>query len=293
MNINNIVITSHSKRIRKFIDDYFPNFNKNKRIMNCGILLLSNDIYNDNIVNIKMIYQGESDPQENRKKENYYTPDDFNNLNLTSKTLIIPPNINIILIRHAQGYHNLNNTLFKKIMAINNNEILKDPQLTDVGIKQASNAGIFLKNNYPFILNNSIFCCSILLRTRETMSLILKELNIFGSTNMINLDNNINNQQIYVLPSSHEISNFIMPEKFVIKTGQCNNKVTNRLLYKCDFINHDDGIHNFNWDYYSKYKNNNSLKHINMIYESYLICAYLLKKDDNYVNSLRVMFEYQ
>jgi hypothetical protein len=179
-------------------------------------------------------------------------------------------------------------------MAINNNEILKDPQLTDVGIVQASNAGLFLKNNYPFILMNSVFCCSILLRTRETMSLILKELNIFGTSNIINFGNsNTINQQIYVLPSSHEISNFIMPEKFVIKTGQCTNKITNRLLYKCDFITHDDGIHNFNWDYYSKYKNNNSSKHINMIYESYLICAYLLKKDDDYVNSLRLMFENQ
>ncbi len=285
MNINNIVITSHSKRIRKFIDDYFPNFNKNKRIMNCGVLLLSNDSNNNidndiNVVNIKMLYQGESDPEEKREKKLYYTVDEFNNLDLKSTRLVLPQNINILLIRHAQGFHNLNNTLFKKIAAINNNEILKDPQLTDLGIKQAANAGVFLKNNYPYIFTNTVFFCSILLRTRETMSLILKELKLFGT-------------EVYILPSSHEISNFIVPEKFIIKSGQCTNKITDRILYKCDFINHDDGVHNFNWDYYSKYKKTDKSKHINMLYESFLICAYLLKKQDDYVNSLRLMFESQ
>ena len=115
-----------------------------------------------------------------------------------------------------------------------------------------------------------------MLRTRETISLILDEFNLL-------------NQEIIVLPQSHEISNFIIPESFVLNNGQCINKSTNRILYKCDFTTSKDsknGIYKFNWNYFSKIKSN-KLKLTNMLYEAYIIYAMILQKDNNYIDWLR------
>ena len=38
MIVKNIVITSHSKRMRLFVGDYFTNFNKDKKFMNCAVV---------------------------------------------------------------------------------------------------------------------------------------------------------------------------------------------------------------------------------------------------------------
>ena len=276
MNIENIVITSHSKRIRKFIDDYFLNFNINKRFMNCAILVMNTVMNNPSEINIKLIYRGESDINEQRDNTLYYDIDEFNNLNLKSTKLIIPPGLNIYFIRHAQGFHNLNNTILKKIDSISKQNILRDPQLTLIGNEQAKRTGQFLLNNIPDITKKTLYFCSILLRTRETISNILSELNIV-------------NQNIYVLPCSHEISNFKLPESFIINNGKCINKVCNRLVYKCDMISSKNGVHKFIWDYFSKIKNNkdNKCSQTNMVYESYLMYASIINKDDEYVNLLR------
>jgi hypothetical protein len=266
-----IILVSHSKRIRKFIDQFFDNFDINKRFMNCAILKLYND--DNNFVNIKLIYKGDLDPSENRARDIYYDIDEFNSFNYKTKKLVMPNNVNIYLIRHAQGYHNLNNTLIKKIKSLNNNHILKDPQLTEKGKIQAKNTGLFLKN----IINNNILCfCSILLRTRETISLILNQFDF----NKIKF-----NKEIYVLPGAHEITNFIIPELFIINNGQCVNKYSNRILYNCDFIINDINIFKFNWNYYSYIKKNN-IKFSNMIYEIYLLISFN-KYNETFTDNLR------
>ena len=276
MNIENIVITSHSKRIRQFINNYFDNFNINKRFMNCGILLMNANINNHKEINIKLVYRGESDINEKREPSLYYDIDEFNNLNLKSTKLIIPVGLNIYFIRHAQGFHNLNNTIIKKLDSIKKKYILKDPQLTLIGNEQAKRTGQFLLNNIPNITIKTLYMCSILLRTRETISNILSELNIF-------------NQDIYVLPCSHEISNFKLPENFIINSGKCINKVSNRFVYKCDVITSKNGVHRFIWDYFSKIKkdNDNKCSQTNMVYEAYLLYALIINKDDEFVNLLR------
>jgi hypothetical protein len=224
MIVKNIVITSHSKRMRLFVGDYFTNFNKDKKFMNCAIIVIYTDVLNPKETKIKMIYRGEIDKNEDKDLKLYYDVDEFNNLNLKSTRLMVPPGINIYIIRHAQGFHNLNNTLYKRLQAIQNKEILKDPQLTLKGHQQAKNAGKFLLENYPEIKEDTLYFCSVLLRTRETISNILEELKLFK-------------QEVIILPCSHEISNFKLPEDFIINNGKCGDNYCSRLVYKCDFIN--------------------------------------------------------
>ncbi len=235
--------------------------------------LLKSKLDNPTIATIQIIYNGESDPNEKRDTKLYYNLNDFNLLNLESSKLIIPSGLNVFLIRHAQGYHNLNNTIIQKIKSFDNKHILKDPQLTTLGIQQAKNCGKFLKDYHINIKQNSIYFCSILLRTRETISEILNELDV-------------RDQEVIILPQSHEISNFIIPEKFIMNNGQCNNDVANRILYKCDFNTGNNGIYHFNWDYYSKIKNKKT-KLSHMLYEAYIIIAMMKNKDDKYINELR------
>jgi hypothetical protein len=279
MIVQNIVITSHSKRMRLFIGDYFTHFNKNKKFMNCAIILIYSDNLNQKEVKIKMIYRGEIDKNENKDINLYYDVNEFNNLNLKSTKLIIPPGLNIYLIRHGQGFHNLNNTLMKRLKAMNNKEILKDPQLTLKGIQQSKNVGKFLFQNYPDIKNNTLYFCSVLLRTRETITNILGELNLF-------------NQEIIILPCSHEISNFKLPEDIIINTGKCKDNYCSRLVYKCDFINNTNGIYNFNWDYYKKLNVVNICKLTNMLYKAYIIYAMILNKDELYIDNLKKKLQY-
>jgi hypothetical protein len=279
MIVKNIVITSHSKRMRLFIGDYFYNFNKDKKFMNCAVILINTDILNPKETKIKMIYRGEIDNNEDKDLNLYYDIDEFNNLNLKSTRLIVPPGLNIYIIRHAQGFHNLNNTIAKRLKAMNNKEILKDPQLTLIGHNQAKNAGKFLIQNYPEIKNNTLYFCSVLLRTRETISNILGELNL-------------SNQEVIILPCSHEISNFKLPEELIINTGKCKDSYCSRLVYKCDFINNNNNIHNFNWDYYNKLNVVNICKLTNMLYKAYIIYAMILNKDEKYINNLKKRLQY-
>jgi hypothetical protein len=279
MIVKNIIITSHSKRMRLFVGDYFYNFNKDRKFMNCAIILIYCESSNPKETRIKMIYRGDIDKNENKDLNLYYDVDEFNNLNLKSTRLIIPPGLNIYLIRHAQGFHNLNNTIAKKLKAMNNKKILKDPQLTLKGHVQAKNAGIFLLQNYPDIKKNTLYFCSVLLRTRETITNILGELNLY-------------NQEIIVLPCSHEISNFKLPEDIIINTGKCENNYCSRLVYKCDFINNSNGRYNFNWDYYKKLNKVNICKLTNMLYKAYIVYAMMINKDDIYVDNLKKMLQY-
>lgn len=276
MNKRNIIIVSHSKRLRQFISKYFINFNRKKRFKNCAIL----HIFFDNInTKIKLIYDGEIDKSENRNDNEYYKINTFNKLNIFSNRLIVPENINIFIIRHAQGYHNANNTLIKKVFANFNSKILKDPQLTDIGINQAKKSGEFL-NKY-FIDNklNKKLCilfCSVLLRTRETLNIILDQMNIFDN-------------ELIILPMSNEITNFTIPEHLIINKHMCTNDKTQRLIYKCDtIIDKNNNSRHINWKYFYEFKKNIDNKiDTNMIYQMYIIVAKISNKSDEYINYLQ------
>lgn len=276
MDKRNIIIVSHSKRLKQFVSKYFINFNRRKRFKNCAIL----HIFFDNInTKIRLIYDGEIDKDENRNVNAYYKIDMFNKLNIFSNKLIVPENINIFIIRHAQGYHNANNTLIKKFVANFDKKILRDPQLTDIGISQAKKSGEFL-NKY-FIDNklNKQLCilfCSVLLRTRETLNIILDNMKIYY-------------KELIILPLSHEITNFTIPEHLIIDRHMCKNNETQRLIYKCDTIaDNNNNLRQINWKYFYEFKKNinYNIHDTNMIYQMYIIVAKILNKSDEYINNL-------
>lgn len=278
----NLLIVSHSKRIRKLLYNYFINFDMKKRFKNCSILLINFNKLTEK-TEIKLIYNGELDTNENRPDKNYYDINTFNNLGVYSDKLIVPDNINIFLIRHAQGYHNYNNTLYRKAIDYFEQKSLKDPQLTKVGKIQATNCGIFLNNyinQHNIDKTKFILFCSILLRTRETINNILDELAIFND--------------IYILPCSQEISHIKFPEILKANNGKCTSNPTDRILYQCDYV--FSKMHkprNIIWDHYkdfndfNDFKDNHMCNKTNMIYEAYIIFVKLNFDDKEYIENIR------
>ena len=272
-NINNeyrnILIASHSKRIRAFLYKNFKNFQKRYRFRNCAILKI---YFDENIQKtlIKLIYVGNTDKNENRKDSSYYTCDYFNNLNIYSDTLIVPNNINVFLIRHAQGYHNANNTFFKKFIASFDSKILKDPQLTKFGIIQSEKAGEYLDKYFEENKLNKKLCinfCSVLLRTRETLNIILDKMKIYD-------------KDMIILPCSNEIASFDEKEYIAFDNHMCRNDENQRELYKCDYIKGKEKNRNINWIYFNEFKQEyNKKDDVNMIYQTYDILRKILKKN--------------
>jgi broad specificity phosphatase PhoE len=277
----NIIIISHSRRMRKILKDYFINY-LNKRFKNCCILLIKFDI-NLRKTTIKIIYEGKIDKNEKRNNDIYYTKDKFNSLDIYSDKLIVPENINIFIIRHAQGYHNLTHSIIDKTINktkiffnLTENVELKDPQLTNAGIDQAKECGLIL-NKYIIDNNldkNKFLCfCSILYRTRQTIKYIL-------SNCILNISN------IYVLPCNQELSNINNENK--ISYGRCKNGHEQE-LYECKYIDLDidldindikDTKKNIHWNYYINFKENNNIcSGTNMIYETYLLFAEMNNQD--------------
>jgi broad specificity phosphatase PhoE len=263
----NILIVSHSKRVRSFLHKNFLNVEKKLRLRNCAIIKIFYDNSNNNTY-AKLIYSGETDTNENRKVSSYYTESHFNDLDIYSNTLIVPDNVNIFLIRHAQGYHNANNTVFKKFVASFNWNILKDPQLTKLGNIQAKNAGNFLKMYFREYNLNKKLCinfCSVLLRTRETINNILDVLEIYD-------------KDIIILPCSNEIASFNEPEHIGYDNHMCKADEKQRQVYKCDNIGNNI-IRNINWTYFEEFKKNyNNSDDVNMIYQTYDIIKKILNK---------------
>ena len=257
----NIILVSHSKRIRAFIYKNFNNFHKKYRFRNCAIIHIYFDIITKRTI-IKLIYTGETDKNENRKDTSYYTIEYFNNLDIFSESLIVPENLNIFIIRHAQGYHNANNTFLKKFIASFNTKILRDPQLTNIGESQAEKAGNYLDSFFEKNKLNKKLCitfCSVLLRTRETLNIILDKMKIFN-TDMI------------ILPCSNEIASFDEKEYIGFDNHMCKNDQNLRQIYKCDIIKGAEKERKINWIYFNEFKKEyNNKDDINMVYQMYNI----------------------
>ena len=268
--MNNIIITTHSKRLRQLINKYFYNFNKKLHFMNCCILKLnSNNDDSNYIVKCEMIYEGILDKLEERNIKKYYNADLFNSSNIFSNTLQIPPNVSIYLIRHAQGYHNLNSGMSRYIKIAHYNTILKDPQLTQIGIAQALECGIKLKLHIKSNSKNYFFC-SKFLRTRETLSNIMSILNI--------------NDKIRVLHYTHEIKDLKgndFKDFYENKHNLCKID-SDRENQRCDRVNNID----IDWKYFDRdLEKINFNFNSNMIYEAFFIIGKL-----NNVNNDKIKF---
>jgi broad specificity phosphatase PhoE len=272
--MNNIIITTHSKRLRQFINKYFYNFNKKLHFMNCCVIKLKSQENNGNYkVDAEIIYEGELDKYEDRKVDTYYDLKKFNSKNIFSDSIQIPLNVTIYLIRHAQGYHNLNSGLSRYIKIAHTNLILKDPQLTQIGITQALNCGAELKK-YINSSNKNYFFCSKFLRTRETMSYIMSMLNI--------------NDKIRVLHYTHEIKSLKaddFKDFYENKHNQCKID-SDREKQKCDKVNNIK----IDWKYFDKdLENVNFNYNSNMLYEAYFIIGKINKRDNEKLNLIKNM----
>ena len=257
----NIIIVSHSNRMRCFMKRFFDRFDINKRFMNCAIIKICNK---NNNIKAELIYSGELDNEEDKDNEKYYTYKNYRTL--TTNKLNIPENMIYYIVRHGQGYHNLANSILDKILYAFESPYFNDPNLTNKGFEQSRHAGIFL-NNYINKEYTTIFFCSKLLRTRETISEIMDQMGF--------MKNNI-----YILPSSHEImlierNGLCDGNQFLPEIGHNvgiipkNNHETKKLKFLQ--INNKKII----WYFYDKFYNKNKLcRHTNMLYEA----IYILNK---------------
>ena len=244
--MNIIICGTHNNRLKCFF--YNINKNKSKHFKNCAVIKC---FKNNNILNFNMIYSGEG-----KDNINVWTVEEFNNMSY-STYIPIPDYTEIYLIRHGMGFHN---------QSIINNMIYKDAKLNDTGINQAINCGNFLNTyfeNYSKYPINYYFEASHLIRTQQTISLIIKQLNI--------------NNSIYISPCTHEIiySNSGNCDSLLINKIQPNSNIPN-CSYN-DVVNNDVVINEsckivnnieINWDYYiTFYKNNKKCSNTNMINE--------------------------
>lgn len=280
----NIFIGTHSKRLRCFVKQYFHNKKLELKFKNCSILKISPVSFgkDEYYAKIEMIHDGYLDPNEFKLESNYYKIDEFNKLGLKSYKLCIPDNANIYLIRHAQGYHNINSSIFDKIILLFNPKHLIDPFLTEVGQHQAKLTGQILNN---YLINKgeteykSLFCCSKLLRTRETLSTIMNQIKK-------------NYNSIYIIPCAHELifvesyescdDNNIIPD-FSESLGVTPKTMEDKLKYKYYEIDNKQVI----WTYYNKFyhSKNKKCKNTNMIYETYYIISDLVDEDTTLLES--------
>lgn len=270
--MNNIIITTHSKRLRQLINKYFYNFNKKLHFMNCCVLKLnSNNDDTNYIVKCEMILEGVLDKLEDRNIKKYYNKKLFNSSNIFSNTLQIPQNVTIYLIRHAQGYHNLNSGMSRYIKIAHTNNILKDPQLTHIGIAQALECGLKLKEHIKSNEKNYFFC-SKFLRTRETLATIMSMLNI--------------NDKIRVLHYTHEIKHLSgndFKDFYENKNNQCKID-SDREKQKCDRVNNID----IDWTYFNKdLEKINFNLNSNMIYEAFFIIGKINNVNKDKIKGLK------
>ena len=152
-------IISHQNKIKQIINQYF---NIKVNLPNCGIVkICKNKLY---------LYNN----FDNNDYKIFY-----------SSNLIIPDNINIYLIRHAQAIHNITSK-FKRIFVWN-----ADPSITIEGLNQINELILFIKNNFYNNNNENIFCSSELYRSQQTAFKLMRGLN--------------ENKKILILPNIGEI----------------------------------------------------------------------------------------
>ena len=242
-----VFIATHDNRLQcffnKLIHDNKLKVNM-KRFKNCAIIHFT---CNRNKVNINMIYEGDIDTSI-EKPNLFWTKVEFYNL-LSSKIHYITDesynNIEIFLIRHGKGKHNINLTERQKMGAtdafkymfnkkkMNISHKLIDAELTDGteekinthklnGITNAIKAGDELKKyleSKNIILNNTncILGASRLRRTRQTISYIMYQI----------LGDNISNYTLYIFPCVYEVAG-------VDKKGLCDkqSKIKSALAFE-------------------------------------------------------------
>jgi len=284
----NIAICTHDGRMRCFVDHFFRNIlaeknrdMKNIRFKNCAILHLQ--IF-ENKLKLSLVYSGEvkdkkrqyfvsensSQPKNSSETNNNIIFDtiELDDPNVIQKITGITQNnkntINIYIIRHGEGRHNLKPTFFVSQKNKNTHvsyydkKTTKDPVLTDDGELQAfrcSHAFNRIMSNKPLHFK----FCSKLHRTFQTLSLATKNINYVGENTI-------------VLPCSHEL-HFKKDSKNIKTCDEMNKNtlVTAENMSKCKSIDtnkkDDEHCKDRDWSYYNEFRANNKCRNTNMIRE--------------------------
>ena len=240
-----IICATHNNRLKKIFKDLDKSLDKSAPIRsfnNCAIIRFYRD---SDIVKVEMIYEG--DPYDKSmcgSESGCWNKDTFNNF-YRDKTFSITmaPNTEVLLVRHGLGVHNQMSILQQAI------NLKKDSQLTEIGIKQAEDAGLFLKN---YVNNRTlVFMASHLLRTQQTISVIMDALG--------------KKQTVYIVPYAHEI-NYVGSDNHILQymPVAINMPKCKSANNSCDKLTYFSGVNKYegfevdiNWDYYTNFSNNN------------------------------------
>lgn len=251
-NMTLIICGTHGIRMVCFLKSLFPSIPK-KIIKNCSIIRCYT---HNNTTMLNMIYEGES----NHTKD--WTMNDINKYLTTSINIPLPANTELFFIRHGHGIHNDIN-IIDRIRTD-----LTDAMLTSAGVSQAERAGGFLASyiNMNYIQPNIFFEASTLRRTMQTIAIIMSKLP------------NVMNKMIHIVPCVNEIlyhANGYCDASFINNIGNAiikeNQPVCNNYMNGCDMLHTlcvdcvKDKQFIIRWEYFMKFKENNSCKDTNII----------------------------
>ena len=241
-------IATHDNRLQCYFNFVYKQIHKTKekfkmkRFKNCAIINIKYDNTNQNF-NFKMIYEGALSDTDTKNETKFWKQEEFNNIfnNIFHKNETTNHhNIEIFLIRHGTGKHNINMTSRKKMGAkdfiktlkknkkqmkeYDKNHPLIDAELTDGdgkqnGITIAMDAGVELqeyitKNNIFLTNENFILGASKLRRTRQTIAYVMN--NIIDKLNKKKTDKDIHiEKKMYIFPCVYEVAK-------VHASGECD-----------------------------------------------------------------------
>jgi len=228
--LNFALCVTHNGRLklimRKFLeiikpdiqdDNYLNLVNNTKSFKNCAIIHMTStfiEVFNNETRNVFYTY---------------------------SKSCNLLQNLEIVFVRHGQGFHNIHSG-FSKLTHF----FEKDPKLTPLGIEQANTAGKIISKE--IIQNrigmNYILMASELSRTQQTISEIIPYIK------------NIDNKPVYIINCIFEIGDIpgtsIIPEN----TPTCNRKSYMNKTEKnnCNEVKNKSGnVYNLLWLEPNKY----------------------------------------
>ena len=279
------VIATHQARIRCFLHNYIIQYAKENNNINLVTKLNNSPSIhrfqngsiikfevNSKQVKINLLYNGEIDEEKPtyiyyvkpgtkdlKATEGKYQIQEFPEIILQNYDINCKKNVNYVyyLIRHGQAEHNL-------LTGIKKMSSSKNTSLTKIGEKQAETTG---KELFKIIGQQPIdfIFASDLSRTHQTIGLIISEIN-----------KNILNNKIIILPCSHELS--------YTKKNNCDYDVSylntpNENISTCELdknlINKCKDVYNIpiDWTFYLSYykgtrkisKNNKKCRDINMV----------------------------
>jgi hypothetical protein len=235
---NFFIVATHSYRLQCILNGFRIHSMQSsvgyiKRFKNCAIVRIFRKDNGNTCVQLVFagIYKGEFNSStgkyisyiDERDDSHYETPDEktfsleINTKIPENKQYLIPKDVEIYLIRHGEGEHNVASKEDKKTLV--------DAKLTQDGHTQAQQSAIILNeyfNSRQLKNVNYIFYASDLHRTRQTIGNIKHILNINGK-------GDIKKNSIYVISCIHEITPITHPDRAA--DHQCDQNPQNKSAY--------------------------------------------------------------